>query len=91
MSCGLAGRPRPLAAQVLLVIALACQSRGLRGRAAAQELLAVTRDFPGITDALAVAALDVRLGARCVCYIQILPHTLCFSCIAWLPRPLQGT
>ena len=91
MFCGLAGRPRPLAARVLLVIALACQSRGLPGRAAAQELLAATRDFPGITDALAVAALDVRLGARRVCYIKILPHTLCSSCFAWLSRPLRGT
>ena len=51
---------RRLAVQLLSVAMLAYSSSGRAGRVAAQELLAAARDFPGITDALAVAALDVR-------------------------------
>lgn len=51
---------RRLAVQLLCVAMLAYSSSGPAGRAAAQELLAAARDFPGIADALAVAALDVR-------------------------------
>ena len=51
---------RRLAVQLLCIAMLAYCSSGRAGYAAAQELLAAARDFPGITDALAVAALDVR-------------------------------
>ena len=57
---GAAAALRRLAVQLLCVAMLAYSSGGRAGRVAAQELLAAARDFPGITDALAVAALDVR-------------------------------
>ena len=55
--------PRLVHLQAVCVALLACHGSG-GCRAAAQELLAAARDFPGVTDALAVAALDVRPLAR---------------------------